>query len=130
MLLELKEEKLAWSDIDTEKALPWVESELEIKLADNQQSALITALKTKVMVITGGPGAGKTTLVNSILNVFAKKNISIKLCAPTVRAAKRLSETTNMEAITIHRLLEFDPRNVRFKHNDQNPINCDYLVID
>ena len=130
MLLELKEEKLPWSDIDTEKALPWVESELEIKLADNQQSALITALKTKVMVITGGPGTGKTTLVNSILNVLAKKNISIKLCAPTGRAAKRLSETTNMEAITIHRLLEFDPRNVGFKHNDQNPINCDYLVID
>ncbi|CAN0581481.1 unnamed protein product, partial [Ectocarpus sp. 12 AP-2014] len=130
MLLALKEEKLPWSDIDTENALPWVESELEIKLADNQQSALITALKTKVMVITGGPGTGKTTLVNSILNVLAKKNISIKLCAPTGRAAKRLSETTNMEAITIHRLLEFDPRNVGFKHNDQNPINCDYLVID
>jgi len=81
-------------------------------------------------VITVGPGVGKTTLVNSILKVFRAKRINIGLCAPTGRAAKRLAESTGMEAKTVHRLLEFDPPAFAFKHNDENPLDVDLLVID
>jgi exodeoxyribonuclease V alpha subunit len=82
------------------------------------------------MVITGGPGVGKTTLVNSILRILAAKKVNLLLCAPTGRAAKRLTETTGREAKTIHRLLEVDPKNGRFKRNEENQIECDLLVID
>ena len=88
------------------------------------------ALKSKFMVITGGPGVGKTTLVNSILKILAAKKLTILLAAPTGRAAKRLTESTGIEAKTIHRLLEFDPAERRFKHDNTNPLECDLLVID
>ncbi|MCZ6910059.1 MAG: AAA family ATPase [Rickettsia endosymbiont of Ixodes persulcatus] len=80
------------------------------------------------MVITGGPGTGKTTLVNSLLRTLSTQDLNIKLCAPTGRAAKRLSESTGFEATTIHRLLEIDP--AYFKRNEESPLLCDYLVID
>ena len=82
------------------------------------------------MVITGGPGTGKTTLVNALLKTLAAKKLNIKLCAPTGRAAKRLSESTGLEATTIHRLLEIDPAYGSFKRNEESPLLCDYLVID
>jgi exodeoxyribonuclease V alpha subunit len=82
------------------------------------------------MVITGGPGVGKTTLVNAILHILAAKKVDILLCAPTGRAAKRMSETTGREARTIHRLLEINPRNGSFKRNEENPLDCDVLVVD
>jgi exodeoxyribonuclease V alpha subunit len=87
------------------------------------------ALSSKVMVITG-PGVGKTTLVNAILTILAAKQVTILLCAPTGRAAKRMTETTGREAKTIHRLLEISPRNGSFKRNEENPLNCDLLVVD
>jgi exodeoxyribonuclease V alpha subunit len=82
------------------------------------------------MVITGGPGVGKTTIVNSILRILAAKHVKLLLCAPTGRAAKRMFEATGMEAKTIHRLLEFDPKAFGFKRNDDNPLDCDLLVVD
>ena len=82
------------------------------------------------MVITGGPGTGKTTLVNALLKTLAAKKLNIKLCAPTGRPAKRLSESTGLEATTIHRLLEIDPAYGSFKRNEESPLLCDYLVID
>ncbi|GAA5253143.1 AAA family ATPase [Candidatus Rickettsia kedanie] len=82
------------------------------------------------MVITGGPGTGKTTLVNSLLKTLSTQNLNIKLCAPTGRAAKRLSESTGLEATTIHRLLAIDPAYGWFKRNEDSPLLCDYLVID
>ena len=82
------------------------------------------------MVITGGPGVGKTTIVNSILGILAVKRVRIALAAPTGRAAKRMGEATGREAKTIHRLLEVDPRNGGFKRNASNPLDCDLLVID
>jgi exodeoxyribonuclease V alpha subunit len=119
-----------WSDIDTDKAIEWVEEKLAIKLADNQKRAIRTVTNSKITVITGGPGTGKTTLVNSILTILKAKNIKIKLCAPTGRAAKRLSETTALEAFTIHRLLQFDPSIGGFKHDHNSLLDCDLLVID
>ena len=119
-----------WSAIDAEKALPWVERKLGLTLAESQREAVRTALRSKVMVITGGPGVGKTTIVRSILTILAAKHVNIQLCAPTGRAAKRLSESSGAEAKTIHRLLEVDPKTMKFKHNEEAPIDCDLLVID
>ena len=81
-------------------------------------------------VITGGPGVGKTTIVNSILRILAAKDVEILLCAPTGRAAKRMSEATGFEAKTIHRLLEVDPRNGGFRRDAENSLDCDLLVVD
>lgn len=82
------------------------------------------------MVITGGPGTGKTTLVRTLLKILESKQLNIKLCAPTGRAAKRLSETTGLEATTIHRLLEIDPTQGGFKYNEDNKLACNYLIVD
>src|SRR6516164_287470 len=108
--------KPPWSSIDVDKAIPWVEQRTKLALADSQKAALRVALVSNVMVITGGRGVGKTTLVNSLLKILIAKGVSIALCAPTGRAAKRLSESTGLEAKTIHRLLETDPRTGNFRH--------------
>ncbi|MEN8742638.1 MAG: ATP-dependent RecD-like DNA helicase [Phaeobacter gallaeciensis] len=121
---------LPWPDIDADKALPWIEQKTGLTLATSQAEAIRIALRSKVTVITGGPGVGKTTIVNSILRILAAKHVKLLLCAPTGRAAKRMTEATGMEAKTIHRLLEFDPKSFGFKRNDENPLDCDLLVID
>jgi exodeoxyribonuclease V alpha subunit len=95
--------------IDVEKAIAWVERRLKIQLALCQQEAVRQACRHKLLVITGGPGVGKTTLVRSILEIFTAKNMKCVLTAPTGRATKRLAEATQRTAKTVHRLLEFDP---------------------
>ena len=122
--------KTPWAFIDVDKAIPWVEQRTKLALADSQKAALRAALVSKVMVITGGPGVGKTTLVNSLLKILAAKAVAIALCAPTGRAAKRLSESTGLEAKTIHRLLETDPSTGRLRRDAHEPLDCDLLVID
>src|SRR6202011_2884196 len=119
-----------WPAIDADKAIPWVEQRTKLALADSQREAVRIALASKVLVITGGPGVGKTTLVNSLLKILTAKPTAIALCAPTGRAAKRLSESTGIEAKTIHRLLETDPRTGSFRRNEEAPLNCDLLVVD
>jgi exodeoxyribonuclease V alpha subunit len=119
-----------WPAIDPTIAISWVEQKTGLTLAQSQKTAIGVALTSKVMVITGGPGVGKTTLVNAILKILAAKHVNILLCAPTGRAAKRMVETTGREAKTIHRLLEVDPKNGTFKRNEDNTLNCDLLVID
>jgi len=119
-----------WPEIDAEKAMTWVETKTGLALAPSQQEAVRLALHSKVLVITGGPGVGKTTLVNAILKIVAAKSTDVQLCAPTGRAAKRLSESTGLEGKTIHRLLETDPANGSFKRDDTNPFTCDLLVVD
>jgi exodeoxyribonuclease V alpha subunit len=84
----------------------------------------------KALVVTGGPGVGKTTIVNSILKILAAKGVRLLLCAPTGRAAKRMTEATGFEAKTIHRLLEVDPKSGGFKRNADNSLDCDLLVVD
>jgi exodeoxyribonuclease V alpha subunit len=119
-----------WPEIDADKAIPWVERKLEVTLARSQREAVAKAVSSKVMVITGGPGVGKTTLVNSILHILVVKGVKVALAAPTGRAAKRLSESTGLEAKTIHRLLEVDPKQGGFKRGVEEPLECDLLVID
>ena len=119
-----------WPSIEADKAIPWVETRTKLGLAESQKLALRTALVSNILVITGGPGVGKTTLVNSLLKILSAKSLSIALCAPTGRAAKRLSESTGLEAKTIHRLLETDPKTGGFRRNEEAPLDCDLLVVD
>src|SRR3954452_8031837 len=89
--------KPPWPAIDVSKAVPWVEGRTGLTLAESQKQALSLAVASKMLVITGGPGVGKTTLVNAILKVLRAKGVEVALCAPTGRAAKRLSESTGLE---------------------------------
>src|SRR5215472_11212369 len=116
--------------IDVEKAIAWCRRKTGKELAATQREALQKALESRVLVITGGPGVGKTTLVDSILLILRAKKLSCLLCAPTGRAAKRLSEATGVEAKTIHRLLEFQPASGGFARNAARPLECDVLVAD
>jgi exodeoxyribonuclease V alpha subunit len=129
-IVRLKSGAPPWPRFNSAQAIPWVEAKLSITLADSQKKAIRLALSSKLLVITGGPGVGKTTLLNSILKILRAKGVKALLCAPTGRAAKRLAETTGLEAKTIHRLLEINPANGQFKRNELSPLNCDLLVAD
>ena len=129
-LERLKSGASALPAVDADKAIPWVEQRLSIALAESQRAALRLAVAAKLLVITGGPGVGKTTLVHSILSVLRAKGVKPLLSAPTGRAAKRLSESTGLEAKTIHRLLEVDPASGQFKRNAESPLAADLLVLD
>ena len=129
-LLRLLHGDLPWGQIDPTKAIPWVEQRASRTLSPSQRDAVAIALHSKVTVITGGPGVGKTTIVTSILQILQAKKMDVLLCAPTGRAAKRLTETTGLEAKTIHRLLEFDPTSMGFVHNHTNPLRADLVVVD
>jgi exodeoxyribonuclease V alpha subunit len=120
----------AYPPINFEKAVTWCEARTGKRLAPSQREALQTVLASRVVIITGGPGVGKTTLVHSILIILRAKGVKCLLCAPTGRAAKRLSEATGMEAKTIHRLLEVEPATGRFSRNESNPLDCEVLVMD
>ena len=116
--------------IDLEKAIAWCQQRSGKILAESQREALVQALNHRVLVITGGPGVGKTTLMNSILMILRAKKVKCLLCAPTGRAAKRLSQATGLEAKTIHRMLEVIPATGRFARNRRNPLQCDLMVVD
>jgi len=116
--------------IDSARAIEWVQQQLSFQPAENQQKAIRCALENKVMVLTGGPGTGKTTIVKAILKILSKLSIKMSLAAPTGRAAKRLNEMTGHEAKTIHRLLEYSIHKHEFLRNDRNPLDCDLLIID
>jgi exodeoxyribonuclease V alpha subunit len=129
-LIRLANGMLPWPWIDSDKAVLWVEKHVGLVLAGSQVAAIRLALRSKVLVMTGGPGVGKTTIIKAILRIVAAKATSLLLCAPTGRAAKRLTEATGFEAKTIHRLLEVDPKGGGFRRREDNPLDCDLLVID
>jgi len=116
--------------IDAAAAVKWVQGRMAVTLAENQVRAVNIAVQSKVMVITGGPGTGKTTIIRAIIQIFSKAGLKTLLAAPTGRAAKRLSEASGRPAKTIHRLLEYSPSHNGFQRNHENPLDCDLLVAD
>ena len=116
--------------IDLERALEWFEKGERLTLAREQRQAIRAGLTAKLLVITGGPGTGKTTLVRGLVKILTRKGQRVLLAAPTGRAAKRLSEATGGEASTIHRLLEFNPQSRTFDRNRERPLGCDLLIVD
>jgi exodeoxyribonuclease V alpha subunit len=117
-------------EIDLDRALDWFEKEARIELARQQRQAIRAGLTRKVLVITGGPGTGKTTLVRGIVKILEKKRQRVLLAAPTGRAAKRLAEATGADASTLHRLLEFNPQTRQFDRNREHPLSADLLIVD
>ena len=115
---------------NVDQAVDWASKKLHLVLAPEQAEAVKMGLSQKVSVITGGPGTGKSTILEALLLVLAQKGITVKLAAPTGRAAKRLSEACGREAKTIHRLLEYDAALRTFKRNRENPLEADMVIID
>jgi len=117
-------------EFDTEKSIEWVQGQLSMTLAERQVEAVRMAANRKMMVITGGPGTGKTTIIKSIISIFAALKVRIVLAAPTGRAAKRMSEATGYGAKTIHRMLEYNISETGFQRNEEDPLECDVLILD
>ena len=119
-----------YPQIDVPAAISWVQEKTGKQLGDEQREAVEQALAQRVLVITGGPGVGKTTILNSVLKILRLKEVEPVLCAPTGRAAKRLSESTGLEAKTIHRLLEFQSAGKGFARKESNQLEGDLFVMD
>ncbi|MEM9594384.1 MAG: ATP-dependent RecD-like DNA helicase [Acidobacteriota bacterium] len=117
-------------DIEVERAVAWYESRSGIELASQQRHALAMALTSKVLVLTGGPGTGKTTLIRGVVEILGKKGLRLALTAPTGRAARRLADATGEDAKTLHRLLEFQPETRRFARGPGHPLSADLVVVD
>ena len=117
-------------DVHKEKALAWAQEKLHMTLAKEQVEAVSLGLSEKVLIITGGPGTGKSTITKTILRILEKISSNILLAAPTGRAAKRMTEITYKKAFTIHSLLEMDFGTGKFKKNRENPLTCDLFLID
>ena len=130
LLIPSREQNTALQTSDRTPSLTQLEREMGIRFAPQQREAIHTAMSTPAMILTGGPGTGKTTTVVGMIRLFEAEGRRITLTAPTGRAAKRLSETTGSEAKTIHRLLEFSPQNNGFKRNRQNPLDTDVVIVD
>lgn len=119
-----------WPTIDPDRALGWAEAETGRALSPSQAQAVRLVLASKLAVMTGGPGVGKTSTLDTLLRILAAKGVRVLLAAPTGRAAKRMAEQTGLEARTLHRLLEVDPKHGGFSRDERNPLDCDLLVVD
>ncbi|HQU08854.1 MAG TPA: AAA family ATPase, partial [Opitutales bacterium] len=113
-----------------EKAIPWAEAQVKVSLAEQQREALERALSSKISIITGGPGTGKTTMLKALVRILGAKQVGMVLAAPTGRAAQRMHESTGHAAQTIHRLLKYEPGSGRFVHREGNPIHGEFFVVD
>ncbi len=119
-----------YSDLAVHKAIEWVRKRMNIRLSPEQVAAVEMALTNKFLIITGGPGTGKTTIIRAIIEIFKAKNARVVLAAPTGRASKRMEQATATEAKTIHRLLEFSWERGGFTRNEDNPVEADLLIVD
>lgn len=122
-----------FKDIDFTKSINKLEEATNIIYGKKQREAINKSLNSNFMILTGGPGTGKTTTLNAIITVLKAQGLNVKITAPTGRASKRISEITGYEAMTIHRLLEvsFDEDgNQTFMHNEKNPLKCDAIIVD
>jgi len=116
--------------IKVDAAIEWAQARAGFDFADQQRSALSNTLRAKVSIITGGPGTGKTTILRAVVDIVRAKRARILLASPTGRAAQRLSEASGAPASTIHRLLKYDAASHRFTYNEENPLPCDFLILD
>ncbi len=116
--------------VDMTQALPWVERKTGVALTEEQRQAVCLALREKLLIITGGPGTGKTTILKAVVRLLEAKNLRMHLASPTGRAAKRLAEVTGQDATTLHRLLEWNPREGGFQRNARHPLETDVVVVD
>jgi exodeoxyribonuclease V alpha subunit len=116
--------------IDMTQALPWVEQKTGLALTEEQRQAVRLAFQEKLLIITGGPGTGKTTILKAVIRILEAKKLRMHLASPTGRAAKRLAELTGHEATTLHRLLEWNPREGGFQRNARHPLETDFVVVD
>ena len=116
--------------VNADAAIAWAEKKMGLAFAASQVEAIRAALRSKLLVLTGGPGTGKTTIIRAIIEIFIAKSLRVLQCAPTGRAAKRMAESTGREAKTIHRLLEIDPATGTFRRNREDPLDVDLLVVD
>ncbi len=119
-----------WVNDNGQDYLPWLQTQIKIELSASQEKAIACVLDHKLSVVTGGPGVGKTTIVNALLKLLYKARLSVCLCAPTGRAAKRMTETTGVPAKTIHRLLQIDPSTRTAVHHENEPLKADVVIID
>ena len=129
-LMEIAAAPAPFREIDADRALAWAEAKMRLVLAGAQRRAIAAGVRSKASVITGGPGVGKTTIIRALVEIFGIRHLSIQLAAPTGRAAKRMSEATGREALTIHRLLKYLPPKRAFQHDETNPIDADVLIVD
>ncbi|WP_236913099.1 SF1B family DNA helicase RecD2 [Clostridium sp. Cult1] len=131
-IVELSRVELEDFNVDIDKIIKEIEGEEGIDFADKQIEAIKESIKNGIVVITGGPGTGKTTIINAIIKIFEDQSLTVNLAAPTGRAAKRMTETTGIEAKTIHRLLEYSymEEEMAFGLNEDSPLDTDLLIID
>lgn len=133
-LMQLRLYKVKQLEVDIEAELQKIEKSQDISLAEKQRKAVSEAMNNGVLVVTGGPGTGKTTIIKTIIDIFERKAMSVFLAAPTGRAAKRMQEATSREAKTLHRLLEFgfgnNDEEMFFQKNEESPLECDVIIVD
>lgn len=129
-LQTLSKGEVPWGEVDVDKSLDWIGENHNIELSASQQEAFRQVLTSKVMIITGGPGVGKTTLIRSLLAILDKSKCTVILGAPTGRAAKRMAEVTGKEAKTLHRVLEINALGGEFQRNADKPLECDLIIVD
>ena len=135
-LRQLLDAPQSFGEIDPERAIKWWEGKTGFTLAPAQLNAVRLALRSKVCIVTGGPGVGKTTIIRALVEIYGarrvggKPAIKVLLAAPTGRAAKRMTESTGAPAVTVHRLLKYNPQTNEFTYNEDNPVSGDVFVFD